>query len=139
MKNQFANFMLDKNFRSAAELIFEATLNVDVPQNVNLNINIDREENIADLSEQMKNYYNQINETFNEISFEKLWTDIFTKTEFSEKQNLKSNDIALNMAQTTYDNAMKKIMIQQYEQIYLATTLTLKATLQGVVDAAIKI
>lgn len=139
MKEQFANFMLDKDFKSAAEQIFEATLKIQIPQNVNLNINIDRDQIIADLAEQMKNCYDQINEAYAGISFEKMWTNVFTSNELSEKQNLKDNELVISKARTAYDGAINIVRKQQYEQIFDGTVLTLKTTLQGVVNAAINL
>ena len=131
--------MLDKDFKSAAEQIFEATLKIQVPENANLNINIDRDRNIEDLAEQMKNCYDQINEAHSGISFEKMWTNVFTSNELSEKQNLKDNELVITKARTAYDEAMNIVRKQQYEQIFDGTVLTLKATLQGVVNAAINL
>lgn len=139
MKTEFAKLMLDKNFSGAATLIFETTLKVQVPDNVNLNINIDREKNISDLANQMESCYNQINDAYSELAFDTLWTNVFETAEFSEKQNLKSNDIVVSKAKSAYDSIMNKIRVQQYEQIFEATTLTLNATLQGLVNAAIQI
>lgn len=139
MKQQFSNYMLQKDFKSAAELIFEATLKIQIPENVNLNINIDRDQNIEDLTGQMKNCYDQINEAYSGISFEKMWTNVFNSNELSEKQNLKNNELLVTNAKTAYDEAMNLVRKQQYEQIFDGTVLTLKATLQGVVNAAINI
>jgi len=139
MKEEFSKFMIDKNFKNAAELIFNATLNIKVPENVNVNINIDREKNISDLTKQMESCYNQINDTYSEVSFEKMWKAVFAKPEFSEKHSLRSDEIVLSKAQNTYDNLMNGIKMQQYQQIFQTTTLTLNATLQGLIEAAVKI
>jgi hypothetical protein len=139
MKQQFSNYMLQQDFKSAAELIFEATLKIQVPENINLNINIDRDQNINDLTGQMKNCYDQINEAYSGISFEKMWTNVFNSNELSEKQNLKDNELLVSNAKTAYDEAINLVRKQQYEQIFDGTVLTLKATLQGVVNAAINI
>jgi hypothetical protein len=42
-------------------------------------------------------------------------------------------------AKSTYDTAMNVFKIQQFEQIFEATTLTTNAALQGVVDASLKL
>ena len=139
MKEEFVKRMLNKDFTGAAELIFEATLNVHAPQDVNLTINIDREKNIADLSAQMKRCHEEINGAYSLVSFDSLWNDVFTRPELVEKQNLKSNDLALNKAQAAFENMMSNLLAKQYEQIFEATTLTLNATLQGLVDAAVKL
>lgn len=139
MKKEFANFMLDQDFKSAAELIIAAPLQINVPKDVSLNINFDREKNIKDLSTQMENCYKQINDQFADVSFEKLWTGVFTNPELSEKQNLKDNDLVVTRAKSTYDTAMNVFKIQQFEQIFEATTLTTNAALQGVVDASFKL
>lgn len=139
MKKQFSTFMLEKNFRNAAELIFDSALNVQAPNNVNLNINIDREKNIDDIAGQMKNCYDQINDSYSEISFDKLWTNAFDTPELLEKQNLKTNDIVVTKAKTAYDNAMNQFKVQQYEQIFETTTSTLRATFQGVVDSVVNL
>ena len=138
MKKEFASFMLNQDFKSAAELIIAATLQINIPKDVALNINFDREKNIEDLSTQMENCYKQVNDQFAEVSFEKLWSGVFTKPELSEKQNLKDNELVVNKAKTTYDQAMNVFRIQQFEQIFEATTLTTNAALQGVVDASLK-
>jgi hypothetical protein len=139
MKTEFAKLMLDKNFNGAATLIFETTLKVQVPDNVKLNINIDREKNINDLAKQMESCYDQINDAYSELAFDALWSNVFETAEFSEKQNLKSNDIVISKAKSAYDSIMNKIRVQQYEQIFETTALTLNATLQGLVNAAIQI
>ncbi len=139
MKEEFAKRMLEKNFRGAAELIFEATLNVHAPQDVNLTINIDRDKNIADLSAQMEKCYKEINGSFSQVSFDGLWSDVFTRPELVEKQNLKSNDLALSRAKAAYEKVMSSLVTKQYEQIFEATTMTLNASLQGVIDAAVKL
>jgi hypothetical protein len=139
MKKEFANFMLDQDFKSAAELIIAATLKINVPKEVAFNINFDREKNIEDLSTQMKNCYDKINDQFADISFEKLWTGVFTNPMFTEKQNLKDNELLVTKARTTYDKAMDIFKVQQFEQIFEATTLTTNAAMQGLVDASLKI
>mgnify|MGYP001476124779 CR=1 FL=1 len=138
MKQQFANYMVDKDFKNAAELIFEATLKIQVPDNVNLNINIDRNKNIEELTEQMKNCYKQINEAYLSISFENTWTNAFNLTELSEKQSLKDNEQLIAKAKIAFEDAMSIVRKRQYEQIFEGTVLTLNATLQGIVNAAIK-
>jgi hypothetical protein len=87
----------------------------------------------------MENCYKQINDQFADVSFEKLWTGVFTNPELSEKQNLKDNDLVVTRAKSTYDTAMNVFKIQQFEQIFEATTLTTNAALQGVVDASLKL
>lgn len=139
MKKEFANFMLDQDFKSAAELIIAVTLQINIPIDVSLNINFDREKNIKDLSTQIENCYTQINDQFADLSFEKLWTDVFTNPELNEKQNLKDNELVVTKAKTNYDTAMNAFIIQQFEQIFEATTLTTNAALQGVVDASLKL
>ena len=139
MKNQFATFMRDQDFRSAAHLIIEATLYVHVPKNVNLNIEIRQEKEIKYWTNQIKNSYDQINNTYSEFPFEKFWTAVITNPELSEKPNFKIPDLILSKARTEYDNFMNRIKIEQYEQIFETTTLSVNTTLQGVVDAALKI
>ncbi|MFN5795506.1 MAG: hypothetical protein ACK455_11945, partial [Bacteroidota bacterium] len=68
MKKEFANFMLDQDFKSAAELIIARTLQINVPKDASLNINFDREKNIKDLSTHMENCYKQINDQFADVS-----------------------------------------------------------------------
>jgi len=138
MKQQFANYMVDKDFKNAAELIFEATLKIQVTDNVNLNINIDRNKNIEELTEQMKKCYKQINESYLSISFENTWTNAFNLTELSEKQSLKDNEQLIAKAKIAFEDAMSIVRKRQYEQIFDGTVLTLNATLQGIVNAAIK-
>jgi hypothetical protein len=68
-----------------------------------------------------------------------MWTNVFNSNELSEKQNLKDNELLVSNAKTAYDEAINLVRKQQYEQIFDGTVLTLKATLQGVVNAAINI
>lgn len=139
MKQEFAKYMLDKDFKNAAILIFEATFKVQVPNNVNLNINIDRNKNIEDLAMQMKNCYDQIDKEYSAISFEKTLTNVLNSEDLLGKQNIKDNETIMNNAKTLFDETMKNIKKRQYEQIFDSTVLTLNATLQGFVNAAMKL
>ncbi len=138
MKEEFAKLMYDQNFRSASELIIKTTFKLQVPENVNLNINTDYEQNIKDLAAQMKNCYDQINAPNSEISFETLLANVFSLPQASEKQSLKTNDQFINKAKTEYDNALKQNRIKQYEQIFETTTLTINSTLQSILNSVIK-
>lgn len=139
MKEQFAQYMLDKKFTEAAELIYEAALAVHAPTDVNLTINIDRDKNIADLRLQMEKCYSEIYGAYSQLSFVNLWEDVFNSPELTDKQNLKSNEGALSKAKVAYDKIINSILTKQFEQIYEMTTVTLNASLQGIIDAAAKL
>ncbi len=139
MKNTFADYMINMNFKSAAELIYEKTLEVNIPKSVNLNINIDREKNINDLINQIENYFNQVNTTYTELTFDTLWIKLFESNELSEKQNLKDNEIILKQAKSEYDSLMYKIKKQQFEQYFETVTTTLNSTFQSIINAAINL
>jgi hypothetical protein len=136
MKQQFLDKMLQKDFKNAALLLYEEILKIQVPPDINLNITIDREQNLENITIKMKNIHDKINESYEEISFENMWIEVLNTNEFLKKQNLKDNELLLKNAKTAYNQAMDLIRKQHYEQ-YFDGAVTLKTTLQGVINAAI--
>lgn len=72
--------MNEKNFSSAAALIYDVTHNVDVPKSINLTITINHQNQIENLPVQMKNCYNQIKDINSGIELDSLWIDTLNRS-----------------------------------------------------------
>jgi hypothetical protein len=134
---QFVEFMLKENFKEAAILVYDAILDVTIPSNVNLDI--DRNKQIVDISGQLKKFHEDTVKNDAHLNFEQMWNALFEREEYSERTHLKTNEQTIKKAQAGFNEVLVRKHSSQYENLFETVTNIHKGALQSTLDAAARL
>jgi hypothetical protein len=130
--------MISKNFEAAAELLFDSIMNFEIPTNVT--INIDKQSNVSDLTEQLKSVYLQLQEQSNELiknlSSTKIVDDVLNHETLKDKPLKLTREQLISVSDKTLEKFIESKFERDLETVFNSIVATSQGSLKGLIEAA---
>jgi hypothetical protein len=134
----FVQLMASKDFQTAAELLFDSIMDFEIPNNVT--INIDRQSNVIDLTEQLKSIYLQLQEQSNELiknlSSTKIVDEVLSHETLKDKPLKLTREQLISVSDKTLETFIENKFKRDLETVFDSIVATSQGTIKGLITAA---
>ncbi len=134
----FVQLMISKDFKASAELLFDSIMSVEVPNNVT--INIDRQRNVLDLADQLKNVHSQIQEQAKELienlSSTKIIDEVLSHETLKDKPIKFTREQLINVSNEALEIIVQNKIKKDCEAVFNSLVVVHQGAIKGLIKAA---